>query len=293
MKLPSSRLILVAALAVAVLPACSKNGAATTAPAASATPPPAKAPTAPATYAINISPAWTVGQVFGYVGDDVTDSPDGKVSVHLEADGEVMALMPNGNPQKIAYTVKVLRVTGGDIPQAGFPATGAKIVAEDAANNKQVVTFDGKPADSDVADALGAVLWLTAPNHTDQEVYGPTAPVALAATWPINAAAFMDYKLEGQPQTTSIDGLLTLDRIEGDGDQRMSVISGDFKTAGKSPPDAPGTYTGTYHFTVSAPLNHQGVYREVMATTTHVTPTDPTEKPATIQETTTQEVTVK
>ncbi len=103
----------------------------------------------------------------------------------------------------------------------------------------------------------------------------------------------MDVKLEGVPQTTSIDGLLKLDGIEGAGNSRATVISGDFKDAGISPPDDPGVFTGTYNFTASIPLSHHGVYKEKMTTNTNVTPMDPTEKPSTVLETITQVVTVK
>ncbi len=117
--LPST---LAAALAVATLSACSKSGTNAGPPAPAA--PPAAA--TPATYTINISPAWTVGQIFDYVGDDVTNSPDGKETVHFEATGEIVSLTPNGNPQKVIYTVKGLRVNGGEVPARQFPGQGRK-----------------------------------------------------------------------------------------------------------------------------------------------------------------------
>ncbi len=245
-------------------------------PAASAAPMASSAATVPApavaTYSIKISPDWKAGQKFSYVADDVSVSADGPTSVHFEADGEVQALLPSGNPHKLAYTVKVVKVTGADIPKASLPVAGSKLILEFAANNKKTVTMDGKPIDPDVADLLEEVLWITIRNHTDQEIYGPKTPVAIGAGWPVNATALIDSHEDGDPQYDKVEGSLSLQSVDGAGDAQLAVVSGNLTVKGQSPPSDPGSFSGQIKFTASAPINRHGVYKEIMISTTTFTP---------------------
>ncbi len=264
-----------AILATLTLFACPKTcpGATTPAGTTPTSPPPLStaAPVA-ATYAIKISPDWKVGQKFGYVADDHSITADGEDDIHFDADGEVLALLPSGNPQRLAYTVKALKVTGADFPKAKLPVAGSKIVIEFAADNKKRVTIDGKAADPDTADFLAEVLWITIRNHTDQEIYGPKAPVAIGASWPINAAAFLDSHDEGDSHYDSISGSLTLQSVDGASDAQLAVVSGNLTAKGQSPPSDPGSFADQLKFTASAPINHHGVFKEIMNSTTTFTP---------------------
>ena len=155
-----------------------------------------------------------MGQKFGYVSDDSTTTSDGRDTIHFEADGEVLALLPSGNPQKLAYTVKVLRVTNANIPPTSLPTIGAKVVVEYAAHGKKIVIFNDNPADPDAADFLDSVLWITTRNHTDQEIYGPTVPVAVGASWPVNPVGLDDNE-EGRPSFYQRRGFADLAKCRG------------------------------------------------------------------------------
>ena len=200
-----------------------------------------------------------MGEKFGYVSDDLSTSSDGQTLIHFEADGEVLALLPSGNPQKIDgfYIVKNLRASQEPTWLHRFCCgfVGSKVVVEFAAKEgKRIVTFDDKPADPDVAfDFLQAVLWITIRKHTDQEIYGSSAPVAVGASWPINAATYLDYNEEGDPHFTSAEGSLTLQSVEGDGDNQIGIIAGTYTVKGQNPPSDPGSFLGQFRFTASRP----------------------------------------
>jgi hypothetical protein len=281
------------AFAADTVPTTSATSAPAPAPSSSTTP----ASAAPATYSVNISPDWKVGQKFGYVADDMSNDPDGTTKIHFEADGEVLALLPSGNPQKVAYTVKALHVSGPDLVQGNFPHPGSTLVIEFAPNGKRNVTLYDHPLDPDIAGVLEGVLWLTIRNHTDHEIFGPAHPVAIGATWPLNTAAYLDFHEEGDPIYTSAAGTLTLQSIDGTGDNRVGVITGTFNLKGQNPPDDPGSFAGQFKFTGSAPLNHVGVFKESVSSNTTTTPATTltnflTKSSTTSQETVTEEITV-
>jgi hypothetical protein len=291
---------------VTVTSSTSTSNATTTPAAPSTSPATTTAPVSGATYSISISPTWAVGQKFDYVANDLTTSSDGQYRVHFEADGEVLALLPSGNPQKLAYTVKSLIATGPDAPPANkLPATGGKIVIEYAANGKKVITFDDKPADSDASDFLEAVLWITTRNYTDQQIFGPSDPVAVGASWPVNEAAYTNYDEENDPHYTSAEGSLTLQKVDGTGDDQTALVSGNLTLKGQNPPSDPGSFVTQLKFTASVPIKQPGVFKETMTTNSTTTPpaSGPsisaggttfslsTDGPTTDQEITTQEVT--
>jgi len=292
---------LAAVVMVVCFAGCSKSNTDTAStPAAQPTPAAAAASTAPAgdaTYTFSISPAWKTGMKFGYVGDDQAASPDGKTSIHFEADGEVLAMLPSGTPQKLALTVKALHVTGADLPPESLPGPGSKVVIEYPPNGKRRITFNDKLASGDATQCLDAVLLITLRNHTDQDVFGPSGPVAVGANWPVNAKAFTDFNEEGEQHFTSMEGSLNLQGIEGEGESRVAAVSGVLMSKGQNPPDDPGTFVMLLNFSAWVPLGPTGVFKETMVTNTTITPSGAAalfaSKPETDVETVTQEVTVR
>ena len=149
----------------------------TTTPVADAPAPeePPPDPSAP-TYTINLHPPNKVGQKFSLVADSSSKkhghlqvvvmgiptlgpSFDQDTIVHLEAEGEILAIFPNGSIKKVALTVRSLTATKDGKPAANVPATGAKIVAEaltkaqiDAAGVSPAATSSSNDSDEKISE---------------------------------------------------------------------------------------------------------------------------------------------
>jgi len=260
--------------AVAVL-ACFKMSNALAADAAA----PATTTTAKAaTYTVNISPASKVGQKETLVIDldsksineiaitiPGTPAPQNQnqnveVVAHLEGEGEVLAVFPNGEMQKGSLTVKAFTATQNGQSMPGLPAAGAKIVAEKT-GTATTYTVDDKPAGADVAAVLQKVLTMNDGKHTDQEIFGPQNPVAVGATWPVNSAKMMEGLKEDLGAVTGVNGTMKLDSITGTGANQVATVSGNFTIEGVQPPMPPGV-------TIDSSAFGGGLSGSVPATTT-------------------------
>lgn len=132
------------------LPALGVTISSSVAPAAatSAAPAPvAPGPVSSERYQVNLSPPFKVGQKFSLAANVTSKmqmhmaitllgvptlgpSKSEASSVQLEAEGEVLAIFPNGSPQKISLTLKSLAATKDAKPVPHLPTAGAVIVAE-------------------------------------------------------------------------------------------------------------------------------------------------------------------
>jgi hypothetical protein len=272
------------AFALISLTACSKSGntAAPSAASATATPAPATttpaAPPAPATYKINLTPPWAVGQKFGYVGDETNTAPDGsKTVLHFAADATVLALLPDGDPQTVEYLVTDLKYINTDIAWGEMPAVGARIVTQYTADNKLLIIANGKALSDDAHDFCADVLTITGAKHPDQEVLGPAKPVAVNATWAMNATAFMENETaDGSMTCSQAAGTMTLASVQGTGNAQVGTVTGNAESTGADPADASGegrdTFQNKVGFEETFPLSGKGVFKQTYTIVTNTQP---------------------
>ena len=244
---------------------------------------------APKTYAVSLNPGWKMGEKFG-IADAATMNmkvvvslaPPGqpaqpvqqqqqKQSAHLEADAEVLAVYPNGGLQKVALTVKKLTGTGDDTPEKDILPAGAKVVAEK--NGKlRTFTVDGSPAPAEAEKFLKLVTsgLIDDPKHTDQDSMGPTDPVAVGGTWPINGEILTEDMKDDFGDAVTCTGTVKLDSIKGEGDSQVAVISGSLTFEHMQPPipafviksaEGKGELSGLQ------PATHKGVKAQTMGLT--------------------------
>jgi hypothetical protein len=252
----------------------------------------ANAAAAPATYTVNLAPANKVGTKFSLVTDftdesqtDVAMTMPGstapqkqeqtrQVITHFEGEVEVLAIFPNESIQKMAVTVKAFIATSDGEPLPGLPGAGAKIVAENA-GDKKAYTVDGQPASANVAKLLDEVIGLGNDKHTDQDIFGPTGPVAVNATWPVNSAALMmELKEGGEVQMDGAKGTVKLDTIKGSGADQVAGFSSVFTVLGAKPTLPAGitvdSMTMSGGISGDVPATTKGVERETMTASTQM-----------------------
>jgi hypothetical protein len=183
--------------------------------------------------------------------------------IHLEAEGEVLAVFPNGGVQKVALTVKKLRISSDSAPDADTLPAGTKVVAEKM-NKQAIFTVDGKPATTTVAEVLSQVDLTGDSNRTDQQVFGPSQPVAIGDTWEPNALlAAQALKDEGSlGDSIDVRGTVKLDDAKGEGDGQIATVSYHLDLSGmKAPlprPFAPKSGEGKVDVTLIYSARRQG-----------------------------------
>jgi hypothetical protein len=265
---PGSFLACAALAAAGLLVACSKSNTDTAPATAPAAAPAPTTPAAPTTYTINLTPPWKVGQKFGYVGEETNTDPDGhKSTVHLEAHGVVLELLPDGDPQTVEYIVTTLKVASADISPAEVPVTGSRIVTQYTVGDKLLIIANSHAVSDNLHDALEDILTLTGPRHPDQEVLGTTAPVAVAANWPINATAYMDNQGPDQgPPLKKVAGTMILGNVQGAGREQIGTVTGVVNSEAEDPGDATGegraSVTSKVGITETFPFSGQGVFTQ-------------------------------
>ena len=233
---------LAAALTLLTLGACSKSNDATAAP-----------PAAAKTYTLNLTPALVVGQKFSVV-TDLSDTELTKITItvpgmpapqdqnqntslvaHIEADGEVLAIYPNGSAQKIALTLKAITATNNQTALPNLPAAGAKVVVEKTAGSI-TVTVDGQPAPAGIGKILRDVFESGDEKYTNQAMFGPKAPVAIGDSWPVDSASLLSSFKQAIGDVSAIKGTMKLDGLTGTGDGQVAEVSGTVNIDGFKPP---------------------------------------------------------
>jgi len=239
------------ALAVFSLAAISPAGA-QTAPVAPAISTPA--PTA--TYKINLSPPFKVGQKYTLVNNTKSDldvtltiSPPGAPTpqvqqikqsnvIHLEADCAVLAITAEGQPKKLVLTVKALKASQNGQNIAGLPGAGDVITAESTGKRDKTFSISGQPLNPAVSNLLKTFIPVGRDGTNSQIMYGTKDPVAVGATWVPGPAMLADLQ-DSMPNVAGIQGGVKLESVAGSGDAQVARISGNFSILGATAPLSP------------------------------------------------------
>jgi len=246
----------------------------------------ANAADTPATYTVNLAPANKVGTKFSLVTDITKESQtdiamtmpgattpqkqsqNQEVIAHFEGEAEVLAIFPNDSIQKMTVIVKTFIATNDGEPLPGLPAAGVKIAAENTGEKKSY-TVDDQPASANVAKLLDDILGLGNDKHTDQDIFGPTSPVAVDATWPVNSTALItELKEDGNMQMDGAKGTVKLDAIKGSGADQVASFSSVFTVQGAKPNLPAGVTVDSMvmsgGISGAVPASAKGVERETM-----------------------------
>jgi len=243
---------------------------------------------APMPVKVNLSPAYKVGQKFHYsasmnytMAQSKTRGDSGyaqkgfgqSFAGQLEADGEVLAVFPNGSPKKISFVVKSISANTDVDDIAGLPAAGAKITVEGGTSGSSI-TIDDKPAVGQAGEAIGKLVFVGNEKLLELAALSPKDPVLVGATWPV---ANFDFLPGAKTPNAKIQasGQMKLDSVTGTGDSQTFAVSGQISLG--SPATASENSTAetkyTYDLTVPATTT-KGTFKEKYsssAKTTQVT----------------------
>jgi hypothetical protein len=284
---PSLTTFLAAFSFAATLPTLAQSAPAAPAPAAAPATAPADGSATAKTYKLNLSPPFKVGEKFSLSTNTTTDmdllitaTAPGMTApqtqhqqlfgaLTLEGDCEVLAVTTEGQPQKLAVTVKTLKAlqNGQEIP--GLPAAGDKIIAEKTGKNDKTLTVNGKPLNPELAKLIEDSFPVQSDGESDQIMFGPKGPVAVGATWSPNPAMLADLQTN-LPSATGIDGKLKLDGVETSGDGQVAKISANLTVLGATAPLPPplNTFPAECHvqLTGTFPSAAKGTFNQVHKT---------------------------
>lgn len=208
---------------------------------------------APKLYTINLSPASQVGWKFtltsnideqshshtiirlpGVAGSQ-SDDRDEQFTGHLEGDGEVLRVYPNGGIQELYVLVKELEASRGGKAVPNLPGPGAKIVAA-REGDKISLSVDGKPADPAATEALNELILLDDDKAASQPLFGPKTPVSVGNTWPVDSAAVANALKSGLGgDADGATGTMKFQSVEGAGSAQTATLVGDFSTLAYKP----------------------------------------------------------
>ena len=237
---------------------------------------------APKVYPINLTRSTKVGDKFSVVssvaqsaiiGIDAINAgkPPTSISqenqqriIHLEADGEVLKVYPNGNVEEVALTVKILRVTTENAADFDPVKAGAKIVAE-RINDKTAFAVDGKPATTTISEILHEIDLTGNASESPQEIFGPSKSVAVGETWKPNAllAAHELLQRKDLGDSVTVQGVVKFETFDGEGENQIDVVSYHLDLTGmKAPlpkPFEPTSGIGKENVTLIFPVKRQGL----------------------------------
>jgi len=274
MPTPSRLSVLASALTLLALAGCSKSNEGSAAAAAST-----------AKYTVDLSPPYKVGQKFS-VATDLSNTQhttivvtlpgmptpqaqkqDSETAAHIEADGEILGIFPNGSPQKVALTLKNITATLNKAAVANLPAPGAKIIVEKSGASA-TVSMDGQPAADSIGRILRDIFDTGNDKYTDQTMFGAKSPVAVGDSWPVDSTLLIASFKEGIGDVSNIAGTMKLTSLTGTGDSQVATVSGDVKIDGFKPPLPPGvtmtvdSSSGVLHVEGAIPAMDKGTEKE-------------------------------
>jgi hypothetical protein len=215
-----------------------------------------------------------VGSIIGIPALHQAENDDS--SGHLVANGEVLAVFPNGSIRKLELTVKELSATAEGKTVPGLPGAGAKIVAEapdrsafprpppsgetkvaasGARRNsgtgapprgrrngpRTTIMINDQPASRDARRVLMEMLGVGDWESNSIQDLQPASPVAVGQAWPVNFPLRL-----GGPQsrsTGSIPGLfsnMTLVGVQGVGAAQTVTVHGTIAGQNVEFPVPPG-----------------------------------------------------
>jgi hypothetical protein len=215
-----------------------------------------------ATYPINLTPPWKPNQVYT---NSVKASESTRTTVSqgtqvlqeqiqirkaaVEADGEALALHPNGGLRKAAFTVRSFRTSISSAAETDFLPAGTKITVETTGPNQSVYTVNGRAATAEQEPFLKLVFSTDTPDYNDQVLFGTGKPVAVGESWQPDVEKLKSTFGHELGPIAIAKASMKLDAVSGSGDQQVSSISGTVDFGGFSPPLPPGITAkgGTFH----------------------------------------------
>ena len=177
------------------------GGATSTPGAAGSAAGPAAGPGATATHAIRLHRPLHVGDSFvttlqarnqtrqlvtvnGVPRGDT--APAGR-SILLIANVVIRSVNAHGKPTLTEYTVQEC-TTGGDAPRTILPAGSVVLVTAREGAEDGTITLQGGQLTEEQTKQLDLVMSTHIAGGTDDAIFGTTAPQAIGASWPMNAA---------------------------------------------------------------------------------------------------------
>jgi hypothetical protein len=163
------------------------------------------------------------------------ESQTNETTLAMEADAEILAASPSGDPTAVRYVVSLLtRIVGGGTPEV-LARPGAVIEVQLAATpDAAVVLVDGAPASAELREHIGDLVTLA---HRDRmEVsFGTSEPQAVGDTWfpdlnAIAASMAAEASMVMLPERSSCT--MTLRAREERGGLAGSLIEGTMASSG-------------------------------------------------------------
>lgn len=203
---------------------------------------------APATYTVNLTTPWKIGQPYAAavsvsettrtlltMGEQKLQEQTQQRSAKLDADAKVLAVYPHGGLRKAEFTLRTLRASVNGAPEAAFLPPGTKIVVETTGPMEKSYTINGTAATKEQQSILELVISLDDEKHTDQTLFGPKKTVTVGETWLLDGEALKATLGKGLGQIGSTQSAMRLVAIEGSGDKQIAVVSGNVTFAGIKP----------------------------------------------------------
>lgn len=208
---------------------------------------------APATYTVNLTTPWKIGQVYTTavsasestrttltMGEQKLQEQTQQRSAKMDAESKVLDVFPHGGLRKAEFTLRTLRASVNGAPETSFLPPGTKIVAENTGANEKAYTVNGAAATADQEAVLKLVISLDDEKNNDQMIFGPKQPVAIGETWKLNEAALKETLGKDMGKIGATEGTMRLNAVEGSGPSQIAVVSGNVTFSGIKPELPPG-----------------------------------------------------
>jgi hypothetical protein len=137
-------------------------------------------------------------------GATVIDDRTTTYTIDYAADITVLAVDSTGNVTRDTHRIIKCRRFDGDVSTDYFQS-GAVVTAS-FENGREVFTKDGKPVTPQQAGILRTLITLNPYGHTEDQVFGTTAPKKVGDVWPINAALEAQDLVGEMPKAPSYSG---------------------------------------------------------------------------------------
>ncbi len=231
---------------------------------------------APVPVKVNLSPSYKVGQKFHYAASMTYTMAQSKIrgdsgyaqrgfgqsfAGQLEADGEVLAVFPNGSPKKISFTVKSISANTDVDDIAGLPGAGAKITLEGGASGS-LITIDDKPAVGQAGEAIGKLVFSGNEKLSELAALSPKEPVLVGATWPVANFDFLPGAKNPNAKTQA-SGQMKLISVTGTGDSQTVSVSGQLSISSPATTSENSTAATKYTYDLAVPATTtKGTFKE-------------------------------
>ncbi|MET0263700.1 MAG: hypothetical protein ABW223_12425 [Rariglobus sp.] len=208
---------------------------------------------AAATYTVDLTSPWKIGQGYSAV---VTSSQSSATTVSVggkkvqeqvqrraasfEADAKVLEVYPHGGLRKASFKIRSLRASKDGAPETEFLPAGTEVVAESTGVTEKEFTVNGKKATDEQKAVLGMIITTDGSRHNDQILFGPKNPVAIGDQWSLNGDQLKETIGKEFGTIAVSQGTMRLDAIEGSGDSQIAVVSGKVNFKGIQPELPPG-----------------------------------------------------